>query len=243
LFVRLGKRREELMDLPQRVALLGETDQFGHLDEEALWGLAERTVQQVFPAGQTIFVQDEPGDHLFVVADGVVKLLVRSRAGDSIELVRQSRPAILGELAVLDGGPRSASAEAVEPTVLLSLTRDELFHIVQAQPTVADALLRSLAVVARRTTEDLAALAFLDLEGRVARRILALSDGRGRVQAERAVSGRRRVTQLEIGQMVSGSRQRVNVALRSLERRGYIALTDDGIEIKDIDGLLRRADQ
>jgi CRP/FNR family transcriptional regulator, cyclic AMP receptor protein len=231
------------VQISQKVALLAETELFNQLDEEALTKLAERTEHRVFEAGQTIFVQDERGDRFFIIVKGVVKLLVRSRSGDSIELVRHSRPAVLGELAVLDNGPRSASAEAVEATVLLSMTRDELFEVIQAQPHVAEALLRRLAGVVRRTTEDYAALAFLDLEGRVARRILALACNPGRQPVERTGQRGRRITQTEIAQMVSGSRQRVNGALRSLERRGFVALTDSGIEIKDGDGLRRRADQ
>ena len=227
----------------QKAALLAETKLFDKLDEAWLAKLADRAGYQVCEAGQTIFVQDELGDRLFIIVEGVVKLLVRSRSGDSIELLRQTRPAVLGELAVLDGGTRSASAEAVEPTTLLYLTRAALFEVMEAQPQVSEALLRRLAGIVRRTTEDLTALAFLDLEGRVARRILSLSDGPTGGQGERPAAKGRRVTQMEIGQMVSGSRQRVNVALRSLERRGYIALTESGIEIRDGDGLRRRADR
>jgi CRP/FNR family cyclic AMP-dependent transcriptional regulator len=230
------------MQTPQRVALLGETV-FGQLDDESLHKLAERTWHQVFEKGQTIFVQDEFGDRFFIVGDGVVKLFVRSRSGESIELVRHTRPALLGEIAVLDGGPRSATAEAVERTALLSLTRDELFEVLRSEPLIAEALMRRLAAMVRRTTHDLAALAFLNLEGRVARVILAL----GRVPRPSLVEGatgkRGRVTQTEIAQMVSGARQTVNRTLRSFERRGYIELTEGIIEIKDWDGLRRRADE
>jgi CRP/FNR family transcriptional regulator, cyclic AMP receptor protein len=231
------------MQFQQKVALLAETKLFDKLDEAWLAKLADWAGCQVCEAGQTIFVQEELGDRLFIIVEGVVKLLVRSRSGDSIELLRQTRPAVLGELAVLDGGRRSASAEAVEPTTLLYLTGPELFAVMEAQPQVAKALLQRLAGVVRRTTEDLTALAFLDLEGRVARRILALSDGRSRPQLAPTAARNRRITQQEIGQMVSGSRQRVNVALRSLERKGFIALTESGIEIRDGGGLQQRADQ
>lgn len=231
------------MHILQRVALLAETELFDQLDEEALAKLAERTGHQVFEAGRTIFVQDEPGDRLFIIVEGVVKLLVWSRSGDSIELIRHRRPAVLGELAVLDNGHRSASAQAVERTVLLSLARDDLLEVLRAQPHAAEALFRWLAGVVRRTTEDYAALAFLDLESRVARRILALSCAPARPPVGRAGARSRRITQTEIAQMVSGSRQRVNGALRSLERRGFIALTERGIEVKDGDGLRRRADR
>jgi CRP-like cAMP-binding protein len=231
------------MDTRQRAALLKETELFGQLDDEALLKLAERTSRHVFGKSQTIFVQDERGDRLFIVADGIVKLLVRAHSGESIELIRHGRLAVLGELAVLDDGPRSASAEAVERSTLLSLTRDELFEVLRAEPDVAEALLRRLVAIVRRTTQDLADLAFLDLEGRVARRILALSQGLGFASPERVSAGGRRITQTEIAQMVNGVRQTVNRALRSLERRGYIGLTEGNIVIRDHEGLRRRADR
>lgn len=230
------------MQMRQRVALLRETELFGQLDEETLDKLAERAGYQAFKKGRTVFVQDEPGARLFIIEHGVVKLLVRSRSGESIELVRHGRGAVLGELALLDGGPRSASAETVEPTALLSLARDVLFELLRSEPHVAEALLRGLAGIVRRTTLDLAALAFLDLEGRVARQILALSYGPV-ASVENAVASSRRITQTEFAQMVRGTRQTVNRTLRSLERRGLIELTDGGVEIKDWNGLRSRADR
>ena len=231
------------MESRQKAVLLAETKLFDKLDEAWLDKVAGWAGYKVCKDGETIFLQDDPGDRLFIIVEGVVKLLVRSKSGESIELVRQTRPAVLGELAVLDGGRRSASAEAVGPTTLLYLTGDELLSVIEAQPQVAKALLQRLAGVVRRTTEDLTALAFLDLEGRVARRILALADGRTPPQTGPTAARNRRITQQEIGQMVSGSRQRVNVALRSLEGKGLIALTESGIEIRDRDRLQQRADQ
>jgi CRP/FNR family cyclic AMP-dependent transcriptional regulator len=231
------------MDIQQRAVLLRETGLFGQLDDGGLHKLADRMVQKVFERGQSIFVQDEPGDRLFIIAEGGVKLLVRSRSGESIELVRHTRPAVLGELAVLDGEARSATAEAVDRTTLLSLSRDELFEVLRSEPRVVEAMLRRLTRIVRRTTQDLAALAFLDLEGRVARRILTLAGAPEPTPVDRSATKSRRITQTEIAQMVSGTRQTVNRALRSLERRGYIEVTDGGIVIRDQRGLQERADQ
>jgi CRP/FNR family transcriptional regulator, cyclic AMP receptor protein len=231
------------MDIRLRVALLRETELFERLDGGTLQELADHTLQRIFERGQSIFVQDEPGDRLFIIVDGVVKLLVRSSTGESIELVRHTRPAVIGELAVLDSGPRSATAEAADRTTVLSLSRDELFEVLRSEPDVVDAMLRRLTGIVRRTTQDLAALAFLDLEGRVARRILALSQAPESTSPDGSPVRSRRITQTEIAQMVSGTRQAVNRALRSLERRGYIEVTDRSIKIRNQDGLQRRADQ
>lgn len=231
------------MQTLQRVALLRESELFGQLDDEALHKLAARTDYEVFEKRQTIFVQGEPGNRFFIVADGAVKLLIRHRKGESIELVRLGRPMMLGELAVLDGGVRTASAEAVERTALLALTRDLLFEFLRSEPHVADALLYRLASIVRRTTQDLAALAFLDLEGRVAKRVLAMSHAPNSVVVGRAADRSRRITQTEIAHMVRGTRQAVNRALRSLEKRGYIELTAAGVEIRNLDGLRQRAEE
>lgn len=231
------------MQTHQTVALLRESELFEQLDNEALLKLAYRTRYEVFDKRQTIFVQGEPGNRFFIVADGAVKILVRHRSGDSIELVRLARPMILGELAVLDGDVRTASAEAVERTALLVLTRELLFEVLRSEPLVVEALLCRLAGIVRRTTQDLAALAFLDLEGRVARRVLALGHDPKSVVVGRPVGTRRRITQTEIAHMVSGTRQAVNRALRSLEKLGYIELTEAGVEIRDWDGLRHRAEE
>ena len=169
------------MDTRQRAALLKETELFDRLDDEALLKLAERTSRHIYEKSQIIFVQDERGDRLFIVANGIVKLLDRSHSGEFIELIREGCPAVLGELALLDDGLRSASAEAVERTTLLSMTREELFEVLRSQPDVAEALLRRLVAIVRWTTQDLADLTFLDLEGRAARRFLALPGARDRL--------------------------------------------------------------
>jgi CRP/FNR family transcriptional regulator, cyclic AMP receptor protein len=113
---------------------------------------------------------------MFVLLDGVVKLVVRSKDGELVELVRHQPPASFGELAVLDGGPRSATAEAVEPSILLVVTRAELLRLLRPEEQVAEALLHLLGTIVRRTTRQLTDLVFLNLQGRVARQLLVLAE-------------------------------------------------------------------
>jgi CRP-like cAMP-binding protein len=168
---------------------------------------------------------------MYVLADGAVKLFVASRDGGVVELVRHRPPATFGEVALLDGGPRSASAEAVERSTLLVVTRVELLHLLRAEDQVAEALLSTLGAMVRRTTRQVSDLVFLDLQGRIARRLLALAtEGDGLPRT-------RRVTQTELASMVSGARQTVNQALRSLESRGYIRADGGGFEILDRERL------
>lgn len=215
------------MDLQRRADVLARTELFRGIDEATRRRIAEHAAERVVGRGQCVFTQDEPGDHMYVLAEGAVKLFVSSRNGGIVELVRHRPPATFGEVALLDGGPRSASAEATERSTLLVVTRAELLRLLRAEDQVAEGLLRTLGTIVRRTTRQVTDLAFLDLQGRVARQLLVLAAGGGG-------PGRTRpVTQAELASMVSGARQTVNQALRSLETRGYIRAGGRGFEILD----------
>ena len=219
------------MNLQHRAGVLARTELFGGVDEATQRRIAEHVAERVVERGQCVFVQDEPGDRMYVLAEGVVKLFVASRNGGIVELVRHRPPAAFGEVALLDGGPRSASAEAVERSTLLVVTRSELLRLLRAEDQVAEALLRTLGTIVRRTTRQVSDLVFLDLQGRIARQLLALA-----VQ-DKQTAHTRRVTQAELASMVSGARQTVNQALRSLESRGYIRADGRGFEILDRERL------
>ena len=215
------------MDLQHRAGVLARTELFGGIDGAARRRIAEHVAERVVERGQCVFVQDEPGDRMYVLAEGAVKLFVASRDGGIVELVRHRPPATFGEVALLDGGARSASAEAVERSTLLVVTRAELLRLLRTEDQVAEALLRTLGTIVRRTTRQVSDLVFLDLQGRIARQLLALAaDGDGMART-------RRVTQAELASMVSGARQTVNQALRSLESRGYIRADGRSFEILD----------
>jgi CRP/FNR family cyclic AMP-dependent transcriptional regulator len=217
------------VDLQHRAAVLARTELFSGIDLATRRRIAEHVAERVVERGQCVFTQGQPGDRLYVLAEGAVKLFVSSRDGDIVELVRHRPPATFGEVALLDGGPRSASAEATERSLLLVVTRAELVALLRSGEQVAEALLRILGTIVRRTTRQVSDLAFLDLQGRLARQLLVLAvdgDGNG--------AGRtRRLTQAELASMVSGARQTVNQALRSLEARGYIRSDGRGFEILD----------
>ena len=216
------------MNLQRRAAVLARTELFQGIDEATRRRVAEHVTERVVERGQCVFTQDEPGDRMYVLAEGAVKLYVSSRDGGIVELVRHRPPAAFGEVALLDGGPRSASAEAVERSTLLVVTRAELVALLRAEDQVAEALLRTLGTIVRRTTRQVSDLAFLDLQGRVARQLLVLAgDGNG------AAARTRQVTQAELASMVNGARQTVNQALRSLESHGYIRADGRRIEILD----------
>jgi len=225
------------VDAQQVASLLSKTTLFSALNEQGCVELAERTTQRVYRPGQVVFVQDEPGDRMFIVAEGSVKLLIRSAHGDAVELARLWPTDVFGEVALLDGGPRSATAEAVERSVLVAIARGELIRLLRANEQVVDALLNSLGQLVRRANRQSTDLIFLDLRGRVAKKLLELS------QAGGAVSGtlHRRITQGDLAQMVGGARQTVNQVLKQFEDRGWIRMANRTIEIVGWEGLQRQA--
>jgi CRP/FNR family cyclic AMP-dependent transcriptional regulator len=225
------------VDLQHRAAVLARTELFRGIDEPTQRRIAEHVAVRVVDRGQCVFTQDQPGDRMYVLAEGAVKLFVSSRHGGIVELVRHRPPATFGEVALLDGGPRTASAEAVERSALLVVTRAELLALLRAEDRVAEALLRTLGAIVRRTTRQISDLAFLDLQGRVARQLLVLAgDGHGPARTSQ-------VTQAELASMVSGARQTVNQALRSLESHGYIRADGGGFEILDRERLEHLAER
>jgi CRP/FNR family cyclic AMP-dependent transcriptional regulator len=209
------------MNDPEIVELLGQTDLFGVLDEKARKLIAGNVRISRFVRGQPIFDQDERGDELYILARGGVKLLIRSRDGDVIEVARHQPPAIFGELALLDGGLRSATAVAIESTTLIAVARERLFDLLRTDPRLFDGLLRMLSLMVRRANEHMADLVFLQVQGRLARKLLELD----RTGALRGCK------QTELANMVSAARQTVSLALGAMEERGFIKKVGGIIEI------------
>jgi CRP-like cAMP-binding protein len=228
------------MRTEQATGLLARTGLFGELDENARRRLAEVAIERNYKKGQLIFYQGDLGESLFIVAEGSVKVFVTSEDGDEMVLVTLGPGDIFGELAVIDGGPRSASAETLEATKLLALTRTTLLQVMHEHPAITDSLLRTLGSVVRRLTEQATDLVFLDLHGRVAKLLVSFTDSRGVDQHGETILDLR-LTQTDLAAMVGGSRQSVNQILRLFERRGLVELRGRKIVVKELAQLRRRA--
>jgi CRP/FNR family cyclic AMP-dependent transcriptional regulator len=114
------------VDLQPRADVLARTELFRGIDEATRRRIAEHAAERVVERGQCVFTQDEPGNRMYVLAEGAVKLFVSSRNGGIVELVRHRPPATFGEVALLDGGPRSASAEATARSTRLGVSYKQL---------------------------------------------------------------------------------------------------------------------
>ena len=148
-------------------------------------------------------------------------------------------PDTFGELALVDGGLRSATVVATEPSTLLVITRAGFLDVLSERPLLVEGLLGSLGSLIRRLTDQASDLVFLDLPGRVAKLLLRLAGGEDPQQApDRLVDVA--FTQTDLANMVGGSRQSVNQILRTFEAAGYIEMVGHSIRLQRADMLRRR---
>jgi len=228
------------MDAQQAAALLAKAPLFADLEPSELLRLGALARRRAYGKGDYIFHQGDAGDALFVLMDGRVKVATISEDGDEMILATLHPPDVFGELALIDGGPRSASIQTLEPTTALTLTRATLLDLVSRQPQVSEVLLRNLGMLVRRIIAQAGDLVFLDLHGRVAKLLLRLIEDPA-AHASLPLSLDLGMTQSDLAAMVGGSRQSVNQILHLFERRGYLWLEGHTLIVKDLEALRRRA--
>jgi len=222
------------------VALLRRTRLFAGLSEETLAALGDRSVERSYPRHARLFYQGDPGSGLYVLASGLVKVIVTSEDGEEMVLVTLGPGDAFGELSIVDGGPRSASAEALEPTVALVITREVLLDLATRDRGLTDALVRTLGALLRRLTEQASDLVFLDLPGRMAKLLAGLAAERG-IETPAGIELDANLTQTDLAGMVGASRQSVNQILQGFTRRGYLQVQGRRIIVQRLDLLRRRA--
>jgi len=228
------------VDTKKAAKLLAQTELFGSLAADALRGLAERTVSKAVDKGEAVFREGEEGNSLYVVVEGRVKVTVSSGEGSEMVMATLRPPQVFGELSLVDGGRRSATAVALEPTILLGLDRNSLLDVMHRYHTPVDDLLRTLGALIRRLTDQASDLVFLDLQGRVAKLLVTSADRDG-ADHDGVVTVDLGLTQSELAEMVGGSRQSLNQALHTFEHRGWIEIRGHEVGVLDPEALKRRA--
>jgi CRP-like cAMP-binding protein len=223
------------------VDALGRCRLFAGMGPDAIQAMARTLRARRFRRGEVLFHEGDPGDALFVVASGAVKIAVPSEDGEEAILATLRRGDFLGELALLDGAPRSASAVALEATETLALPRDQFLALVATEPAIRDALLASLAGELRRLTTHVAELHFLDLTGRLAARLARLADEHGQQLPGGGVRLDAPLTQSDLAAMIGATRQSVNKLLGEFEADGLLQMERDSIIVPNLDRLVRAA--
>jgi CRP/FNR family cyclic AMP-dependent transcriptional regulator len=210
------------------------------LDEEASVALRASMVEIDFTRGQVVFAEGDPGDRLYVIVDGKIKLGTTSNDGRESLLAVLGPGEMFGELSLFDPGPRTATATSLTETTLLGLGHDALGSWLTGRPGVAQALLKALAQRLRRTNENLSDLVFSDVPGRVAKALVELNEKFG----EKRSGGfyvEHDLTQEELAQLVGASRETVNKALADFVQREWIRLEPRAVTLLNINRLQLRA--
>ncbi len=217
----------------------------GHLDQVPLFaelapGMlavleAESRVRR-YPEGQVLFSEGDPGETLLILEEGRVKVSRFMAGGQEIVLAVQEAPASFGELALVDGAPRSATVIAQTPVVVRMLPRAALMGMIHNEPTVAMALMQGLVGMIRDTNDRLSDLQALDVPGRVAKWLLGSSERSGE-RREDGVAIPFEISQSDLAAELGTTRVSINKALRMLEGLDVIATGKDEIVIMKPDRL------
>ena len=213
---------------------------FAALDDEAAEALHANMVRTELSRSEVLFHEGDPGDRLYVIVEGKVKLGRTSGDGRENLLAILGPGEMFGELSLFDPGPRNATATAVSDAVLIGLGSEDLINWLTGRPDVSRQLLRALARRLRRTNENLADLVFSDVPGRVAKALLDLSERFGR-PTDDGLRVAHDLTQEELAQLVGASRETVNKALADFASRGWLRLEARAVVLLDIDRLRKRA--
>ena len=208
-------------------AVLCQTPLFGGLSSDILDRLVSYAHTKSFKAGATIFNKDDPGTSLFAVCSGTVKISNRSFEGKDAVFNLVNAGEVFGEIALLDGRPRTAEALALSDCELMIIDRRDFVPLVKSQPDIALKIIEVLCARLRRTSEQVEDVIFLDLPGRLAKTLLRLAE-----HAKSSAQGRKvAITQKEIGQIIGMSRESTNKQLREWEERRWVRLERGGIVV------------
>jgi CRP/FNR family transcriptional regulator, cyclic AMP receptor protein len=220
--------------------VLAQSPLFEALDEDSAAGLELALSRRTLSRGHVVFAEGDPGDRLFVVLDGKVKLSRAAADGRENLLAVLGATEMFGELSLFDPGPRTATATTVTDATIASLDHDDLRPLLAQRPEVSVHLLQALAQRLRRTNAAMADLVFTDVPGRVAKALLDLSSKFGVAEAG-GTRVRHDLTQEELAQLVGASRETVNKALSEFAHRGWLRIDGRSVLLLDPERLARRA--
>jgi CRP/FNR family transcriptional regulator, cyclic AMP receptor protein len=208
---------------------------FSGLDRIELQRFGEMTREKFYPRGSVILFENDPGDSLFVVRQGRVKVVLIGEDGREVILGVLGVGEHFGELALIDDRPRSAHVIAMDDSHLLVLRREDFRRRFESSPAVAWSLLTELSRRLRRADEKIGGLVLLDVPGRIARLLLDL--------AEEAQSNTidKPLTHQTIAQMIGASRETVSRAMKDFQDANWVMIERRRITLADRNALEQRA--
>lgn len=226
------------MALPKETAshALRQVPFFSKMQPDEAVDLAQKLVMRRFNHGQVIFHHGDPGGLLYIISKGKVKISHSTAEGQEALLAILGAGDFFGELALLDDSPRSATAEAIEPTETLTLHRDDFLRYLSHNPGFSKHVLQTLAQIIRRLNNQISDIFFLDLPGRLARILLQLAEQHGRITPDGLLIDLS-LTQTDLAEMTGATRVSINKALGRFRRARWIKTQGRRFTILDQNAL------
>lgn len=210
---------------------------FRGLPGSALERIAALATRRSYPKGAVIFSQGEPGDALFGVIAGQVRISASGTGGQEVFLNIMEPGDTFGEIAVMDGLPRTAGAYALEDVSLIMIKRSDFLKLLEREPRLAIQLLRLLCARLRWTSALVEETAFLPSPARLAKRLLILASLHGRSTSVGELE--LRISQSDLARFLNISRQIVNQNLSRWRNQGWVSLGNSRIVIRNPEALRR----
>lgn len=225
----------------ERRRLLRGSFIFRDVDESAVDRLAGVAQLRSLERGQLLFSQGDDGNALYAVASGLVRIWIGGAAGKELTLAMMEPGDVFGEIALLDGLSRTTSATAAADCTLLVLSRAPFLEVLRADGNLAQHLIELLCERMRNNTETISDFAFLDLRGRLARKLHELAIAHGE-QTKTGILIGLKLSQSELAQMLGVTREAVNKQLHAWADKHVLRLDKGKVVVRDL-AVLKRAAQ
>ncbi len=211
---------------------LKQTSLFGELEDSELAPIAALCHKRKVPKGSILFYAGDPGNSCYMLLSGKIKIVVTADDGREHILGLLGPHDLFGEMSLLDGEPRSASAVAVEESHVVVIQRDDFLKVLSEKPMIPLKLLSVLSRRLRRTDGHVESLAFLSAPGRVARLLLGLAEDLGNRTPE-GLAFETRMTRQEMANLTGTSRETFTRVLMDYQDRGLVVLDRNQYMLKD----------
>ena len=218
------------------LTVLKNSRNFRGLENKLLVELAVLCITHEYKAGELIFQRDDPGDYLYGVISGSLRMQVHSNDGRELALSTTQPGEIGGEIAALDGGTRTATAQALEPTTLFIVPGEEFRKLMARSPDLTQHMIEMLCARVRQTSQQVEDAAFLTVPQKLARQLQILVSASGN-----RLPCHLKISQTELATFLNASRQMVNGCLQAWQKLGYVKLGRGSLEVLDVLGLQAEA--
>jgi CRP/FNR family transcriptional regulator, cyclic AMP receptor protein len=229
-----------MMPLEEQVEVLSRAETLEPLSDEDLRGLLKRSQDINLDSGETFFTPEDTSERLFILKKGRVRIFRTSQEGRELTLAEIEPGMIFGEMALTAQRIRGSYAQAIEPSVLMSMSRTNLEHIIEENPQVGTRLLHLLSERLAAYESRMEDLTLKEVPARLANLILLLCEGEG-VMTRQDIKIPHHYTHERLGTMIGANREAVTRAFRLLQDQGAVELRRRLIHIKDMDALRRAA--